>query len=90
MRFAAAYHTELAMLLSVLWAAVSLAAEFILGCLPIDVSQICVVGEIFSRFQEGEDWCSHLETFGSRVRDLILGPVDDRVHLVIHLEEAAG
>jgi hypothetical protein len=90
MRFAAAYHTELAMLLSVLWAAVSLAAEFILGCLPIDVSQICVVGEMFARFQEGEDWCSRLETFGSRVHDLILGPVDDRVHLVICLEEAAG
>jgi hypothetical protein len=52
MRFAVAQHTEVAMRLSVLWAAVSLASESIHGRLPIDVSQVCVVGEIVIRFWE--------------------------------------
>jgi hypothetical protein len=48
----AAYHTEVAMRLSALWAAVSLAAQSILGCLPVDPSQVGVVEEMVSRFQE--------------------------------------
>jgi hypothetical protein len=40
------------------------------------------------RFQELGELCLHLRTSGSRVCDLILGPVGDRVHLAIHLEEA--
>jgi hypothetical protein len=39
-------------------------------------------------FQEREMWCSHLETSGLRVCDLVLGLVDDQVHLVARLEEA--
>jgi hypothetical protein len=35
-------------------------------------------------------WCSHLETSGSRLCDLVLGLADDQVHLVARLEEAAG
>jgi hypothetical protein len=34
--------------------------------------------------------CSHLNTSGSRVCDLILGPVDGQVPLVTHLEEDTG
>jgi hypothetical protein len=68
----------------------SLAAQSILGCLPIDISQASVVGEMIVRFQERAEWCSRLETSGSRVCDLLLGPTDGRVHLVARLEEAAG
>jgi hypothetical protein len=52
MGFAAAHHTEVAMRLSVLWAAVSLAAQSILGRLPVDVFQAGVMGEMVARFQE--------------------------------------
>jgi hypothetical protein len=44
MQFAAAYHTEVAMRLVVLWAVVSSVAQFILGCLPADVFHAEVVG----------------------------------------------
>jgi hypothetical protein len=47
------------------------------------------VGKMVARFQEQAEWCSCLETSGLRVCDLVIGPVDDRVHLVAHLEEAA-
>jgi hypothetical protein len=33
-------------------------------------------------------WCSRLETSGSKVCNLVLGPADDRVHLVARLEDA--
>jgi hypothetical protein len=33
---------------------------------------------------------AHVETSGSKVYDLVLGPMDGQVHLVAHLEEAAG
>jgi hypothetical protein len=33
-------------------------------------------------------WCSRLETSGSKVCNLVLGPADGRVHLVAHLEDA--
>jgi hypothetical protein len=46
------------------------------------------MGEIVVKFQEYAEWCLHLENFGSRICGLILGPVDDRVHLAVHLEEA--
>jgi hypothetical protein len=52
MRLAAAHHTEVAMRLSTLWAVVSLVAQYILGHLPINVSQASVVGEMVARFQE--------------------------------------
>jgi hypothetical protein len=71
-----------------LWAAVSLAAQSILERLPVDASQAGVVGEIVAKFQEQAKWCSHLEASGSRVYDLVLGPVDGRAHLVARLEEA--
>jgi hypothetical protein len=50
MQFAAAHHTDVVMRLSTLWVAVSLATQSILGCLPIDVSQVGVVGEMVARF----------------------------------------
>jgi hypothetical protein len=55
MRFAATQHTEVATRLSMLRAAVSLAAQSILGQLPIDVSQAGVVGEIDVLFWEQTD-----------------------------------
>jgi hypothetical protein len=89
MRFVAAQHTEVATRLSVLWAVVSWAAQSILGLLPIDVSHAGVVGEMVARFWERAEWCSHLETSGSEICDLVLGPADSRVHLVARLKEAA-
>jgi hypothetical protein len=44
MCFAAAQHTEVPMQCSALWAGVSLAAWSILRRLPVDVSQVGVVG----------------------------------------------
>jgi hypothetical protein len=76
MRFAAAQHTEVASRFSTLWAAVSLAAQSILGCLPIDVSQAGVVGEMVTRFWERAEWCSRLEASGSKICALVLGPAD--------------
>jgi hypothetical protein len=46
-----------------------------------------VVGEIVVRFYERVEQCSRPETYGSRVCNLVIGPTDDRVHLVAHLEE---
>jgi hypothetical protein len=89
MWFAVVHHTEVVVRLSVLWAAVSLAAQPILSRLPVDASQVGIVGEIFARLEERGEWCSRLETSGSMVCDIILGPVDGRVHLITHLEEAA-
>jgi hypothetical protein len=48
------------------------------------------VGEMVVRFQEQAEWCSCLETPGSRVCDLILGTMDGRAHLVACLEEDVG
>jgi hypothetical protein len=50
MRIAVAQHTKVATLLSVLLTAVSLAAQSILGLLPVDVSQPGVVGEMVVQF----------------------------------------
>jgi hypothetical protein len=50
MRFVVAQHTEVATLLSTLWAVVSLPAQSILGHLPVDVPQAGVVGEIVVQF----------------------------------------
>jgi hypothetical protein len=50
MRFVVAQHTEVATWLSALWLAVSLAAQSILGHLPINVPQVGVVGEIVVQF----------------------------------------
>jgi hypothetical protein len=58
--------------------------------LLIDAPQVGVVGELVARFQERAEWCSHLETSGSEVSDLVLRPVDGRAHLVARLEEAVG
>jgi hypothetical protein len=77
------------MRLSALWVPVSLAVESILWRLPIDVSQVGVVGEMVARFQKSVEWCSHLEASCSRVCDLILGLADGRAHLVACLEEVA-
>jgi hypothetical protein len=76
MRFAAGQHTEVATQLSSLWAAVSLVAQSIHGCLPVDASQAGVVGEIVIRFWERAEWCSRLKTSGLKVCDLVLGSAD--------------
>jgi hypothetical protein len=47
------------------------------------------MGEMVARFQERVEWFSHLETFGLRVCNLVLGPVNGRARLVARLEEAA-
>jgi hypothetical protein len=67
MHFAVARHTEVATRLSAFWAAVSLAAQSILWCLPIDASQVGVVGEMATRFRERAEWCSCLEISGSKI-----------------------
>jgi hypothetical protein len=77
MHFVVSQHTEVATWLSALWAVVSLAALSILGPLPIDASQEDVVGEKITRFWEQAEWCSRLETFGSKVYDLVHGSVAD-------------
>jgi hypothetical protein len=77
MRFVATHHTGVAMQLSTLWVAVSSAARSMLGCLLIKNFQVDVVGEMVAKFQEQEERCSHLETSGLRVYDLILGLADD-------------
>jgi hypothetical protein len=58
--------------------------------LAINVFQAGVVGEMVARFQERAKWCSRLETSGSRVYDLVLGPANGRVQLVAYLEEVVG
>jgi hypothetical protein len=87
MCFAVAQQTEVATRLSALWVAVSLAAQSILGRLPVDVSQVGVVREMVVQFWERAKWCSRLEPSGSEVCDLVLGPVDGEAHLVARLEE---
>jgi hypothetical protein len=84
MRFAVAIQ------LSTLWAAMSLAAQSILRCLPIDVSQAGVVGEMVVQFWEQAEWYSCLEAIGLDVCDLVLGPVDGQARLAARLEEAVG
>jgi hypothetical protein len=90
MCFAIAQHTEVAMRLSTLGVAMSLAIQSVLRCLPVDASQAGVVGEIVAKFWERVEWCWRLETSGSKVSDLVLGPADGRVLQVAHQEEAAG
>jgi hypothetical protein len=46
--------------------------------------------EIVGKFREQAEWCLHLDILGWRICGLILGSTDDRVHLAICLEEAAG
>jgi hypothetical protein len=60
MQFAPPHHTEVARRLSALWAVVSLAAKSILGRLPVDASQVSVVGEMVARLQEQAKWYSRL------------------------------
>jgi hypothetical protein len=50
MRFAIACHTKVAMRLAALWAAVSSAAQSMLGRLPAKVFQADVVGEMAGMF----------------------------------------
>jgi hypothetical protein len=52
MRLVVAQHAEIATRLFALWAMVSLAAQSVLGSLPIDTPQVGIVGEIVVRFWE--------------------------------------
>jgi hypothetical protein len=88
MQFVSAHHSKVAMRLSVLSVVMTLAAQSMPGRLSVNVSQAGVVGEMVAKFQERTKWCSCLKTFGLRVCNLVLRPVDDRVHQVTRLEEA--
>jgi hypothetical protein len=90
MRSVTAHHIEVVMQLSALRVAVSLATQSIVGHLPIDVSKVGVVREMVARFWEWAEWCSRLKTYGSRVCDVILGPVNGWSHWNTRLEEATG
>jgi hypothetical protein len=61
MQFVATHYTGVVMRLSTLWVAVSLATQFVLGCLPVDISQMNVVVEMVAKFQEWAEWCLRLE-----------------------------
>jgi hypothetical protein len=80
MRVATTQHTKVATRLSVLWSVVSLAAQSMLGFLPIDASQAGVVGEMVIQFWERVEWCSCLEVASLEVCDLVLGVVDGQAH----------
>jgi hypothetical protein len=88
MQFVSAHHTKVAMRLSMLSVVMTLAAQSMPGCLPVNVSHAGVVGEMVAKFQEQTKWCSCLKTFGLRVCNLVLRSADDRVHQVTRLEEA--
>jgi hypothetical protein len=90
MCFTTAQHTEVPMWLSAHWVAVSPAAHSILGCLPVDISQVGVVGDMVIRFQVQGEWCSHLEASSFEVCDLVLWPMDGQTYLVAHLEEVSS
>jgi hypothetical protein len=90
MRFAAACHTEMAMQLAVLRAAVSSATQPVLGRLPTEAFQADVMGVMLAHFWEQVERCLRLENSSSRVCNLTLGPAHDRVQLTICLEEAIG
>jgi hypothetical protein len=66
----------------------SLAAQSILGHLPLDTSQAGVIGEMVIQFQERAEWCSPLDAASLEVSDLVLRPVDGQAHRVACLEEA--
>jgi hypothetical protein len=88
MGFVAAQHIVVASRLSALLAAVSLATQSILKCLPIDVSQAGVVGEMVVQFWERVEWCSRLKATSLEVCNLVLGLVDGQARLAARLEEA--
>jgi hypothetical protein len=69
---------------------VSLAAQSIIGHLPVDVPHVGVVGEIVAQFWEYVNQCSHLEAAGLGVCDLVLRPAGNETNVVAHLEEVAG
>jgi hypothetical protein len=50
MQFVTTCHTEMAMQLATLWAAVSLAAQSMLGRFPTEAFQADVVGEVLANF----------------------------------------
>jgi hypothetical protein len=57
-----------------LQAAVSSAAELVLGSLPGNTSWVEVMNELATKFQELEKLCSRLKGLGVRICDLLLGP----------------
>jgi hypothetical protein len=61
-----------------------------LGCLPAEVFQVDVVGEMAAKFQEQVERFLRIEDSSSRIYDLILRPTDDIVSLAVCLEESIG
>jgi hypothetical protein len=58
--------------------------------LPVEVFYVDVVGEMVAKLWEQAERCLYVKDSGLRIYDLILSPTDSRVHLTVHLEEAAG
>jgi hypothetical protein len=73
-----------------LWVAISLIAQSVHGCFPIEAFQVDIVGKMLAKFQEQAEQCLYLKNSGSRVYDLILGLADDQVHPTFCLEEIVG
>jgi hypothetical protein len=72
--------------LAVLWAAVPLAAQSVLGCSATEAFHAYVVGEN----QEQVERHLRLENSGMRVYELILGLPNDWVRLTDRLKEVIG
>jgi hypothetical protein len=62
----------------------------VLGCLPVEVFYVDVVGEMVAKLWEQAERCLYVKDSGLRIYDLILSPTDSRVHLTVRLEEATG
>jgi hypothetical protein len=55
--------------------------------LPIEAFQPDILGEMLAKFYEQGEWCLRIESFVSRVCNLILGLANDRVWLTVCLVE---
>jgi hypothetical protein len=87
MQFATSCHTKMVVRLGALWAAVSSAAQSMLGHSPTEAFQAYIVGEMLAKFREQVEQCLYLENSSTRVYDLVLRSVDDHVWSTVHLEE---
>jgi hypothetical protein len=75
MRAAALHYTRVVRELTTLWAAVSPAADLVLGCSPGETSRVEVMNELTAKFQEQEELCSRLKGRGARICSLLLAVV---------------
>jgi hypothetical protein len=78
MQVATLRHTEVVRELTALWAAVSSAAELVLGRSPGETSQVEVVSELTTKFHKLEELCSWLQGPGAYIYSLLLGSSPDQ------------